>query len=154
VSPPIPLMLAAESLTRASHLIGSRNLPIACGVRTTRKLSSWPLPLTGPPRSSTFSRSFALVLALHFTSMMALGCTLTAKRSRHAAEPAALAPLIRAFSADRLVTFLRYIRDWNTKLRFRSVAQQLLAVVLRSYPPSVICGLPDIKTVRRPPAHN
>lgn len=62
-------------------------------------------------------------------------------------EPSALGPLIRAFTADRLVTFLRYIRDWNTKLRFRSVAQQLLAVVLRSYPPTVICGLPDIKTV-------
>jgi hypothetical protein len=53
-----------------------------------------------------------------------------------------------------LVTFLRYIRDWNTKLRFRAVAQQLLAVVLRSYPPTVICGLPDIKTVRsRPSTH-
>ncbi|GAJ15162.1 unnamed protein product [marine sediment metagenome] len=64
------------------------------------------------------------------------------------AEPAALGPLVRGFSAERLVTFLRYIRDWNTKLRFRSVAQQLLAVVLRSYPPTVICDLPDIKTVR------
>jgi hypothetical protein len=30
------------------------------------------------------------------------------------------------------------------------VAQQLLAVVLRSYPPSVISELPDVKTVRTP----
>jgi U3 small nucleolar RNA-associated protein 13 len=41
---------------------GSRSCPTACGGRTTRRPSSWPLPSTDPPRSSTSSRSSALVL--------------------------------------------------------------------------------------------
>jgi len=58
-----------------------------------------------------------------------------------------LGSVIRAFSTERLIIFLKYIRDWNTKLRYRPLAQQLLSVVLRSYPPSVISELPDIKVV-------
>lgn len=47
----------------------------------------------------------------------------------------------------QLKTLLTRVRDWSTNARTSQVAQRILHLVLRKYPPEQLMNLPDIKGV-------
>lgn len=55
--------------------------------------------------------------------------------------------IVRGLSQDQMSSLLKYIRQWNTNAKTMRVAQTVLHIILRSFTPSYILGIPDAKSV-------
>ena len=55
--------------------------------------------------------------------------------------------VIATLSDTQLKTLLLRVRDWSTNARTSHVAQRILHVILRKYPPDQLMRLPDVKTI-------
>jgi U3 small nucleolar RNA-associated protein 13 len=55
--------------------------------------------------------------------------------------------VIATLSDPQLTVLLSRVRDWSTNVRTSHVAQRILHVILRKYPPDRLMQLPDIKGV-------
>ena len=54
---------------------------------------------------------------------------------------------IASLSAPQLSVLLSRVKDWSTNARTSLVAQRILHVILKKYPPEQLLGLPDIQKV-------
>jgi U3 small nucleolar RNA-associated protein 13 len=55
--------------------------------------------------------------------------------------------VIATLSDSQLTTLLLRVRDWSTNGRTSHVAQRILHVILRKYPPDRLTKLPEIKGI-------
>lgn len=84
----------------------------------------------------------AMILAMELDSPMKLLSIMT--KLNESGDIKSIEKFVGGLEGDRLVMFLKYLRDWNTHSRHAAVAQCILNLVLKTFPADVLLELPGI----------